>query len=182
MQARPGPLRPVDRRGSHRRAPPPALLLPLLLTAALLATACDAPGSPDITRDAAAPAAADSTATVTSALQDRSETPETPSFSRHIQPVLNVTCVSCHLHGNAIGDLDLGPEAAYASLVGVASTQADMLRVEPGAPQDSYLLHKLHGTHSGVGGNGERMPPHTTPLSPRQLELVSRWIERGAPR
>jgi hypothetical protein len=101
-------------------------------------------------------------------------------LARHVQPILNVACVSCHLHGQEIGDLDLGPEAAFDSLVGVWSTQADMPRVDPGAPETSYLWHKLNGTHRDVGGRGERMPPEGAPLGPRQLLLIRAWIEAGA--
>lgn len=102
-------------------------------------------------------------------------------FARRIQPILNVTCVSCHLHGQEIGNLDLGPETAWDSLVGIWSTQANMPRVDPGNPETSYLWHKLNGTHRQAGGHGERMPPEGAPLSARQLLLIRGWIEAGAP-
>lgn len=106
--------------------------------------------------------------------------PPPVSFARQIQPIFNVTCVECHIHGPAIGFLDLGPEAAYAELVGVWSTQADMPRVDPGSVATSYLVHKLQGTHVDVGGTGMRMPMGGAQLSERQLDLIRRWIAEGA--
>jgi hypothetical protein len=66
--------------------------------------------------------------------------------------------------------------------VGVPSSQAPaLLRVAPGAPDQSYLLLKLRGQAATVGGAATRMPLGQDPLSEPALELVQRWIERGAP-
>jgi hypothetical protein len=45
----------------------------------------------------------------------------------------------------------LEPMDAYASLVGIESSQISMMRV---APSKSYLMYKLLGTDASVLGNG----------------------------
>jgi hypothetical protein len=105
---------------------------------------------------------------------------ERVGFSRQIQPILNAGCLDCHFYGRSIGNLDLQPAKAWDSLVGVWSTQTDMPRVDPGDPDNSYLVHKLQGTHLAQGGSGTRMPPFATPWSPRQMLLLETWIRGGA--
>lgn len=106
--------------------------------------------------------------------------PSQPGLGRDVQPIFNVTCLGCHLHGRAIGSLDLAPGVAHESLVGAPSTQSPLLLVSPGAPEASYLLHKLAGTHAEVGGHGDRMPVGARTLTAEQLERVRRWIAEGA--
>ena len=93
-----------------------------------------------------------------------------------------VSCVTCHTNAgrNPAAGLNLAVDP-YAALVNVASTQKrELLRVNPGDPENSYLVHKLEG-RSGIVGL--RMPfsgpPHMTS---GQIDVVKRWIEIGAPR
>lgn len=104
-----------------------------------------------------------------------------PAFGKDILPLLQQNCVSCHITGEELGGLGLAPSLAYKQLVNTDSLQSDLLRVKPGAPDDSYLLHKLAGTHLDQGGTGTRMPQGFPPLSDAQVELISRWIAAGAP-
>lgn len=104
-----------------------------------------------------------------------------PAFGKDILPLLQQNCVSCHITGEELGGLGLAPSLAYKQLVNTNSLQSDLLRVKPGAPDDSYLLHKLAGTHLDQGGTGTRMPQGFPPLSDAQVELISRWIAAGAP-
>lgn len=104
------------------------------------------------------------------------------SFARDIAPVLKTNCAAaCHLTGEEPGHLKLYPGAAYKSLVGVPSEQSPLVRVAPGAPDKSYLVHKLDGTQIKAGGQGARMPFGGDPLPPDILTKISRWIEQGAP-
>ncbi|MBI1181127.1 MAG: hypothetical protein GC201_11255 [Alphaproteobacteria bacterium] len=66
-------------------------------------------------------------------------------------------------------------------MVGAASQEAPLKRVEPGKPDDSYLIHKLEGTQKDVGGKGARMPFSGPPLDKDQMALLRQWIEEGAP-
>jgi mono/diheme cytochrome c family protein len=62
-------------------------------------------------------------------------------------------------------------------LVGVPSVQQPgLLRVDPGNPNDSYLIHKLEGT-AAVGG---QMPLGGTPLASADIAVVRQWIADGA--
>lgn len=105
---------------------------------------------------------------------------ETVSFARDLVPVLRTNCAICHLTGQEAGNLKLHPGAAYASLVNVPSTEGTLKRVYPGAPELSYLMHKLDGTHLDAGGVGEQMPFGQPPLEKDVRDLFRAWIEDGA--
>lgn len=92
-------------------------------------------------------------------------------------------CVSCHTN---VGrqppqGLNLVGDAAYGLLVNVPSRQRPgLMRVAPGDPENSYLIHKMEGRSGIVGG---RMPFNGPPfLTAGQILVVKRWIEIGAPR
>jgi hypothetical protein len=54
------------------------------------------------------------------------------------------------------------------------------MRVKPGDPENSYLIHKMEGR---PGISGRRMPWVGPPfLTDGQILVVKRWIEIGAPR
>jgi len=86
------------------------------------------------------------------------------SFVRDLVPVLRANCATCHLTGSEAGNLALHPGAAYKNLVGVQSIESKWLRVKPGAPDESYMLMKIDGTHLDAGGSGGRMPYNMEPL------------------
>ena len=92
-------------------------------------------------------------------------------------------CNSCHTTAGGrvppVG-MDLGGPNAYTQLVNVASTQKPgAIRVIPGDPENSYLIHKLDG-RSGIVGL--RMPRNGPPfLTDGQIRVIKRWIENGAP-
>lgn len=105
---------------------------------------------------------------------------EAVSFAKEIAPLLKQRCAVCHVTGQEPGMMSLVPTKAYASLVGQKSVQSDMQRVEPGKPDESYLLHKLAGSHLDTGGEGLQMPFAAPPLAEAQQDLIRRWIEEGA--
>lgn len=76
--------------------------------------------------------------------------------------------------------MQLHPGAAHASLVGVPSTESALKRVEPGAPEKSYLMHKLDGTHLDAGGAGEQMPFGAPALDAAVRDRFRAWIAEGA--
>jgi hypothetical protein len=106
--------------------------------------------------------------------------PGPPSFMVDMWPLVFPEC-GCHVDENAAGDLYLGKKVAYDNLVGKMSQQADdMLLIDPGSPETSYVWHKLQGTHDDVdGGDGKLMPPGGS-LEPEELDLFRAWIEQGA--
>jgi len=90
-------------------------------------------------------------------------------------------CTRCHtdVGRNPAGGLNFRGDTAYASLVNVPSrSKAGAIRVIPGDPANSYLIHKIEG-RSGIAG--VRMPLAGPYLSDGQVLVIKRWIERGAP-
>lgn len=114
------------------------------------------------------------------ALGGVSDAQEAVHFDDQIQPLFNNNCVFCHMTGAESGGLNLEPGISYGQLVGVPSAQSPLNRVEPGEPSNSYLVHKLEGTHLDVGGEGDLMPLGGMPLTADQLRLIRQWIEEGA--
>lgn len=108
-------------------------------------------------------------------------TPTLSSIQRDIFNAADSTarpaCTGCHGAGRGAGGLSLTEGAAYAGLVGVASTgKAGEVRVIAGNPDGSYLLKKILGTDIV----GDRMPRRGPYLSDGQIRIIRRWIELGA--
>ncbi len=100
-----------------------------------------------------------------------------PNFSEIQANVFTPTCATANCHSGA-GAANLNLEAAnsYAMLVGIASTQdAGTQRVDPGNPDDSYLIQKLEGP----GASGGQMPP-IGPLAQVDIDVIRQWISDGA--
>lgn len=110
--------------------------------------------------------------------------PATPatgvSFAKEIKPIFNTKCVLCHQGNKNNGGLNLEPDSAFKNLVSVKSSESSLNRVTPGAPDTSYLLNKLSGTQSQVGGSGAQMPYNGSPLPQTQIDLIRQWITQGA--
>lgn len=102
------------------------------------------------------------------------------SFEKDLMPILKYRCGACHITGSEPGKMALVPGKAYDFIVNVKADEVDMLRIAPGEPDKSYLLHKLQGTHLDVGGIGSRMPLHQGPLKQKHLDKFRQWIADGA--
>lgn len=104
-----------------------------------------------------------------------------------VQEVFDLDCASCHSGPDASAGLRLDARHAYQALVEQKSRQASKMRlVAPGEPKESYLLHKMRGTHLDVGGHGDRMPLEGSwgvhgSLSDAEVLRVEKWIQDGAP-
>ena len=112
----------------------------------------------------------------------------TPTFSSIQSQIFDSTdssgraaCTTCHnARGRAFtAGLDLTAGISYVSLVGVPSVERpSLMRVAPGNPDASYIVHKLEGGPNIVG---VRMPRGTGPfLTEGQMVVIRRWIENGA--
>lgn len=115
------------------------------------------------------------------------EEEEELSFESLYENLFSASCAfsSCHSSQARKGDLSLASiEDARAELVGIAAANetadsAGMLRVDPGNPDNSFLLRKLLGPGPG---EGNRMPANSsTPLSDNVTGAVREWILAGAP-
>jgi hypothetical protein len=91
-------------------------------------------------------------------------------------------CTNCHTSTgrNPSGGLNLNHDVAYDQLVNVASARKPgAIRVIPGDPDNSYIIHKIEGNPDIVG---VRMPQRGPYLTDGQVLIIRRWIAIGAPR
>ncbi len=100
-----------------------------------------------------------------------------PTFESIQAQVFDQLCINCHIGASAPLGLRLDDTNSFALLVGVASVQnSALLRVDPGNPNDSYLIQKLEGTQS----TGGQMPLGGTPLPQADIDVIRQWITDGA--
>ncbi|HUF72626.1 MAG TPA: Ig-like domain-containing protein [Gammaproteobacteria bacterium] len=100
-----------------------------------------------------------------------------PTFESIQEQVFDQLCISCHIGASAPLGLRLDDVNSYALLVGVASAQQPALqRVDPGDPDDSYLIRKLDGTAT----TGGRMPLGLPALPAADIAVIRQWITDGA--
>jgi hypothetical protein len=100
-----------------------------------------------------------------------------------VQPVFSGNCAlsGCHAGASPAQGMNLGAGQTFASVVNVASLELpSMNRVTPNQPNNSYLVHKVQGTHLDVGGSGSQMPLGRSPLSEGEIDLIRAWIAAGA--
>jgi hypothetical protein len=113
-----------------------------------------------------------------------------PTFSSVQSQIFETTdvagrqaCVNCHTNvgRNPSGGLNLTHAVAYDQIVNVPSARkTGAIRVIPGDPDNSYLVHKIEGRTDIVGA---RMPISGPPfLTDGQILILKRWIALGAPR
>ena len=99
------------------------------------------------------------------------------------QTVFTPRCAECHdgsqpPGGVLPGAMDLRPGHSFASLVNVASQeQPALMRVKPGEPESSYVIHKLDGS---PGIAGARMPFGGPFLDVPTIDRIRAWISSGA--
>jgi hypothetical protein len=101
------------------------------------------------------------------------------SLAANVQPLFDLYCIACHSGVSPAQGMDLSAGSSYTALVNVASNECPAtLRVDPGSPTTSYLVHKLAGAGPCFVGN--QMPLFTLPLSAPQQQLIADWITQGA--
>jgi hypothetical protein len=93
--------------------------------------------------------------------------------------VFTPICSKCHIGAGAPEGLQLDAAHAYNLLVGVPSVEEpNLLRVNPGNPDLSYMVHKIEGQ---AGIEGGQMPLGETPLPQATIDAIRQWITNGAP-
>lgn len=113
--------------------------------------------------------------------------PEENSTYHDIQEyVFDKSCANsaCHAAPTNIANLDLTYAGSYAALIGQepenpAAAAAGMKLVDPGNPENSFLLTKLIGPT--MLEHGSRMPLSAGPLHNGKIDAVRKWIAAGAP-
>ena len=103
-------------------------------------------------------------------------------FAAAVQPILTANCAlsGCHAGASPAQGMNLSLGQAFANIVNVPSNESGLLRVKPSEPDSSYLVHKIQGTQSTVGGSGGRMPLGRAALSQAQIDIIRQWIADGA--
>lgn len=101
--------------------------------------------------------------------------PEQVDFNFHIRPILSDRCFACHGPDDNARKADLRldtPDGAYAALA-----ESGNRAIVPGSVRRSEAYHRLISDDPEV-----QMPPPESNLSvtPREIALLSRWIEQGA--
>ena len=93
------------------------------------------------------------------------------SYSRDVERIFSAnSCLSCH---GGSGGLTI----SYRNIVGVASSDVRTMElISPFSSSDSYIWHKINGTHRDVGGAGSKMGS----VSGSDLNTIESWINQGA--
>jgi Bacterial Ig-like domain len=105
--------------------------------------------------------------------------PITPDLQSIEDNVFTPICSKCHIGAGAPEGLQLDAAHAYNALVGVPSVEEpSILRVDPGNPDESYMVLKIEGA-SGIEGG--QMPLGETPLPQATIAAIRQWITNGAP-
>jgi hypothetical protein len=115
------------------------------------------------------------------------------SFSGAVVPILNRSCAfsDCHdavsRNGLALGDRPLGAATVHPKLVGrPARVLPSMSYVTAGNPRESFLMHKIDGSHCTLdarcenGNCGTSMPRTSDLLEESERDVIRRWIAQGA--
>jgi hypothetical protein len=105
--------------------------------------------------------------------------PAAPTFSEVQTQIFDVSCAvsGCHSGGAPAAGMNLSAGLAYENIVNVVSEQDEMFyRIEPGEPDNSYLIQKVEGTAS----SGARMPFGQPALSNELIQLLRDWVADGA--
>ena len=107
------------------------------------------------------------------------------TLSGDVQPIFTGNCAlpGCHVGSSPEEGMSLGAGQTFSNVVNVQARQlSTMNRVTPNQPDNSYLVHKVQGTHLDVGvdGSGSRMPLNRSPLSQSDIDLIRAWIQAGA--
>ena len=91
-------------------------------------------------------------------------------FAHDIVPVLRKHCAECHSGDNRKGSfsIDTRPDILKGSENGLV--------IEPGKSAASRVMNLLTSDIEG-----ERMPPEGARVSPKEVELLKRWIDAGVP-
>lgn len=105
-------------------------------------------------------------------------------LQQHVFTPTSCARSTCHNVRQDEHDMSLSPGEAYENLVGVAPANfvartAGKLRVDPGHPENSFILDKLRG-HL-LDGEGERMPLDLKKLPDTTIRVIEEWIAAGAP-
>jgi hypothetical protein len=92
-----------------------------------------------------------------------------------------IVCITCHYEGSPTPPDLTHPFDPITGVVDVKSVfRADLDLVEPGDPDQSFLMRKLDAL-SPSSEVGAPMPYGYRPLAEHEVEMLRQWIAKGAP-
>ena len=87
-------------------------------------------------------------------------------------------CAGCHGGGSPSAGLSLAKDFIAANIIDkAAASKSDYKLVNPGSPEDSYIVMKLENRDI----TGSQMPKGGNPLTAGQIKKIRDWIAAGAP-
>ena len=92
--------------------------------------------------------------------------------------IFDGSCAVSGCHNGSIGP-NLSPGVAFDNIVNISSGNFGLDYIEPGDPANSYLLRKVDTSVGTISGGV--MPPGRPALSQSQIDLLTDWINDGAP-
>lgn len=105
-------------------------------------------------------------------------TPPIEQLENEVQSIFAASCAraGCHAGPSPQKGMNLSPDQFRASIVEQPSKEKpELLRVDPGAPDSSYLVHKIEG-HSTI--EGAQMPLAGDKLSEKEISTIRQWITK----
>jgi hypothetical protein len=107
---------------------------------------------------------------------DAGPTGPTAFTKAELQALVDDRCSPCHIDFES-GGMSLANDFT-TNTVGVASTELpSMKRIAKGDHDQSYLWHKVNGSHLGVGGSGARMPKGGAALTATEIDRLAKFID-----
>jgi hypothetical protein len=104
------------------------------------------------------------------------------SYTADIRPIFEDKCVYCH-HADSASEVDLtspfGPQGLIERPNSWKGSSFTLL-VDPGNPDNSFILHKVSETSLDPEVEGQPMPIQIPPLSEAEIDVVANWIDTGA--
>ena len=92
--------------------------------------------------------------------------------------IFTQSCAGCHGGGSPSAGLSLAKDFIAANIIDkAAASKPEYKLVNPGSPDDSYIVMKLENRDI----TGSQMPLGGTPLSTEQIKKIRDWIAAGAP-
>ncbi|GLR17995.1 PSD1 and planctomycete cytochrome C domain-containing protein [Portibacter lacus] len=95
---------------------------------------------------------------------------EKVDFNEQVRPILNKNCLGCHGGVKQQSGLSfLFIEEAYEA------AKSGKRAIVPGNASKSEMIHRIKSTDPDL-----MMPPSQEPLTPKEIEILEKWIDQGA--
>jgi hypothetical protein len=102
----------------------------------------------------------------------KQEQTERVSYNQQIAPILALNCSGCHSKGEAWWGVSV---SSYQDLMNSVGRDSHRKVITPRDSQNSVLVQRIEGSEHGT-----RMPFNQQPLSPKEIQLIKKWIDQGA--